>query len=105
MRMKALLLIPVVCVAHAATAWTAPRLSAGVEATDQPMVSPELLNALRMDKFEGLPEPLLADRDALVRQLEAVIAKPPGESKESTRFIRRRAIIVLGMYGGAKAIA
>ncbi len=70
----------------------------------QVAIPEELLGALRVEKFEGLPRTLLADRSALVHHLEAIIEKPPGNSAESARFIRRRAVIVLGLYGEARAL-
>ena len=65
----------------------------------------ELLIALRMEKFEGLPDSILTDIDVLVNDLKSIIDKPSGESKEESLFIRRRAIIALGMYGGAKSVS
>lgn len=102
--MNTLVLVTIMCVVLATTIWTASMLPVWTETTDQPMVSTELLDALQRGEFKGLPESLLADRGALVRQLEAVIAKPPVESEEVAQFIRGNAIVGLGRYGGPEAV-
>lgn len=83
--------------------WTAC-VGPDVEPSDSPMVPAALLAALQEEKFQGLPDALLRDRATLARQLTRVIEKPPGDTPEATRFIRRRAVIALGMYGGMNAV-